>query len=373
MTWPGAEYSQDPSAKGCPHPSRSPTTPSWSRAAPSTTTLAHDEWRNASPELKSLENALDVRRRILSAFEAAENERDRARRAAWLRFVIVGAGPTGVEMAGQIAEIAHDTRRDFRAATSDMPRILLVEAADRVLGAFPPHLSTKATAALAGLGVDVLTGHTVTDITNDTVAITNPEGVTTGIPTRTTIWAAGVRASGLAAELAHASGVQTDRDGRITVDPNLCLANHPDVFAIGDMITIRHGSGTTVLPGLAPVAMQQGRYVARVLRSRRRGRPSRPFRYRPKGDLATIGRRRAVATLRGVRLSGTIAWAIWLAVHLFYLLGLQNRLIVLVRWSFSFLTHGRSSRLITHVDAVPPAPLPTHRLRAPHERPSSFE
>jgi len=302
--------------------------------------FGHDEWREHAAEVKSLESALVVRSRILNAFEAAEEEPDADRRAAWLTFVVVGAGPTGVEMAGQIGELARDTlRNDFRAIDPRTARILLVEVADRVLTTFPPSLSAKAQRSLEKLGVTVLTGRTVTGI--------DPEGVTIDderVASHTVVWAAGVTASSLAGRLGELTNAERDRAGRVTVEPDLTLTGHPEVFALGDMVRLHDA----VLPGVAPVAMQQGRYAARVVRDRLRGKPSPPFRYRDKGNLATIGRAAAVADIKGLHLSGFLAWITWLVVHLWYLVGFQNRVLVFIRWSVSFATHGRGARLITH-------------------------
>jgi NADH:ubiquinone reductase (H+-translocating) len=310
--------------------------------------FGHDEWSDYAAEVKSLESALTVRNRLLSAFEAAEWESDPERRAAWLTFVVVGAGPTGVEMAGQIGELARDTlRADFRSIDPRKARILLVEAADRVLTTFPPSLSGKAARSLQKLGVTVLTQRTVVGVDTDGVAI-EAGGETERIPSRTVIWAAGVTASGLARKLAELTGAETDRAGRVTVEPDLTLPGHQEVFALGDMVRVRDAAGgSTVLPGVAPVAMQQGRYAARVVRDRLRSRPTPTFRYRDKGNLATIGRGAAVADIKGLKLSGHLAWITWLVVHLWYLIGFQNRLLVLVRWTTSFFTHGRGARLIT--------------------------
>jgi NADH:ubiquinone reductase (H+-translocating) len=310
--------------------------------------FGHDEWQAAAPELKSLEGALELRGRILRAFEAAEVEPDPDRRAAWLTFVIVGGGPTGVEMAGQIGEIARDTQRDFRAIDSRRARILLVEVADRLLTTFPASLSNKAARSLQRLGVTPRLGETAVDIDDHAVRIQNPQGSVEHIPARTTIWAAGVTASNLATTLSELAGAETDRAGRVTVEPDLSLPGHPEVLAIGDMVRIRRDDDEPLaLPGLAPVAMQQGRYAAKLVRNRLAGRQTAPFHYRDKGNLATIGRASAVADLNFVKLSGFVAWVGWLVVHLWYLIGFQNRLLVLIRWSFSFFTHGRGARLIT--------------------------
>jgi NADH:ubiquinone reductase (H+-translocating) len=309
--------------------------------------FGHDEWQNAAPELKSLEGAIEIRSRILAALEAAEWETDAERRRAWLTFVVVGAGPTGVEMAGQIAEIARDTRRDFRGADTANARVLLVEAADRVLTGFPASLSAKAARALRGLGVTPLLEHTVTEVDDGGVTTTRPDGSSERHSAHTVIWAAGVTASSLARALGQAADGELDHAGRLVVEPDLTLGSHPEVMALGDMVAIRRNGGSETLPGLAPVAMQQGRHAARVVRSRLRGESPQPFRYLDKGNLATIGRLRAVADVKGVRLSGWFAWVTWLAIHLWYLIGFENRLIVLMRWAFSFATHGRGARLIT--------------------------
>jgi NADH dehydrogenase len=314
--------------------------------------FGRDDWQQFAPELKSLEGALEIRRRILSAFEAAEVERDETRRKAWLTFVVVGGGPTGVEMAGQIAELAHDTlRRDFRSIDTRATRVLLVESTDHILSAFPASLSRKAAHALERLGVTPLTGHTIVDVGPEAVAMETAGGERIDAAARTVIWAAGVSASPLAGALARAAGAEVDRAGRITVDGHLLLPGHPEVFALGDMVRVLAADGASVpLPGVAPVAMQQGRYAAAVIRDRLGGRTSRVFRYRDKGNLATIGRSKAVADLGRVRLSGFPAWAVWLVVHLFYLIGFQNRVFVLLRWTMSFVTHGRGARLITGGD-----------------------
>jgi NADH:ubiquinone reductase (H+-translocating) len=306
--------------------------------------FGHESWREHADEVKSLESATAVRSRLLGAFEAAEAEPDRETVDAWLTFVVVGGGPTGVEMAGQIGELARDTlRHDFRAIDPTSARILLVEANDRVLTSFPPALSAKAERSLQRIGVTVLTSRTVTDIDGEGVTIRSSDGESERIDSRTVIWAAGVTASGLAGRLAELSGAEQDRSGHVTVEPDLTLPGHPEVFAIGDMVRVPGSE----LPGVAPVAMQQGRYAARVVRARLEGKTTGPFRYRDKGNLATIGRASAVADIKGLQLSGFLAWMTWLLVHLFYLIGFQNRVLVLIRWSISFVTHGRGARLIT--------------------------
>jgi NADH:ubiquinone reductase (H+-translocating) len=316
--------------------------------------FGHDEWRRYAPEVKSLESALATRARILSAFEAAETEPDPDRRRALLTFVVVGAGPTGVEMAGQIAELARGTlRREFRSIDSGGSRVLLIETADRVLTSFPPSLSRKAARSLASLGVTLLLERTVVAIDEEAVTVEAPDRSTERIPARNAIWAAGVEASRLASQLAELTGAELDRAGRVTVEPDLTLPGHPEVLALGDMVRVRsRDGGVQALLGVAPVAMQQGRYAAKLVRARLSGRPIDPFRYLDKGNLATIGRARAVADLHAIRLSGFHAWAVWLVVHLFYLIGFQNRLIVVIRWFVSFATRGRGARLITNTPAA---------------------
>src|SRR3954468_17130044 len=300
--------------------------------------FGHDEWGPFAPELKSLEGALDLRDRILLAFEAAEAEQDTDARAAWLTFVIVGAGPTGVEMAGQIAELAHSLRQEYRMIDTRATRVLLVEASDHVLGAFPAPLPRKAEQQLRSLGVTPMLGTTVVGVEADSVDVQDAAGTRTRIPAHTAVWAAGVTASPLARALADAAGAETDRAGRIVVAPHLTVAGRADVFALGDMVSIEGQR----LHGVAPVAMQQGRHVARLIASGCR----EPFHYRDKGELATIGRLRAVGVVRGVKLSGFLAWALWLGIHITYLIGYQNRAVVLMRWTVSYLTRGRGARIV---------------------------
>jgi NADH dehydrogenase len=310
--------------------------------------FGHNEWQEYAAEVKSLESALAVRTHLLSAFEAAEMEPDEQKRKAWLTFAVVGAGPTGVEMAGQIAELARDTvRRDYRAMDPAAGQVLLIEAFDRVLTTFPESLSAKAKRQLERLGVTPLLERLVVGIDAESVTVQAPDGSTETIPSRTKIWAAGVTASSLARRLGELTGASLDKAGRVTVEPDLTLPGHPEVFALGDMVRVRTAGGTVeTLPGVAPVAMQQGRYAAKVVAARLKNQSTEPFHYHDKGNLATIGRARAVADLHAVRLSGFLAWVAWLGVHLFYLIGFQNRLLVMIRWGFSFFTRGRGARLI---------------------------
>jgi NADH dehydrogenase len=308
--------------------------------------FGHPEWQEHAAELKSLEGALHIRAQILRAFEAAELAETEQERDHQLTFVVVGAGPTGVEMAGQIAEIARDTRRDFRNIDTSKTKVLLVEAGDRVLAAFPSKLSAKAEKSLIGLGVTPRLNAMVTNI--------DAEGVSIGdehISSATVIWAAGVLAAGVSSVLAEASGGETDRVGRLLVEPDLSVPGHPEVLALGDMVQVR---GSDPLPGVAPVAMQMGRYAAKLIKGRLGGKEVGPFKYKDKGNLATIGRARAVAELPPhIRVAGFVAWALWLGIHLWYLVGFQNRLLVFIRWGFSFLTHGRGTRLITGESNMP--------------------
>jgi NADH dehydrogenase len=253
-------------------------------------------------------------------------------------------------MSGQIAEMANDTlRRNFRAIDSSTARVIMVDALDRVLTSFPHSLSRRAQRSLEGLGVTVRLNRTVVDIDRESVTISDPDGTTERIETKTVIWAAGVTASPLAGQLGELSGAETDRAGRLTVEGDLTLPGHPEVIALGDMVRVRGEDGTPVTyPGVAPVAIQQGHYAGKLIAHRLDGRTSGPFRYFDKGNLATIGRGRAVAQIKFLKLSALPAWLVWLVVHLWYLIGFQNRLLVMIKWSISFFTHGRSARIITN-------------------------
>jgi NADH dehydrogenase len=310
--------------------------------------FGHDDWREFATEVKTLESAVALRSRILRAFERAELATDPHEREAEMTFVVVGAGPTGVEMAGQLGELARDTlRNDFRAIDPTATRVLLLDTADRVLPTFPRSLSAKAMRSLQRLGVDPVINRTVVGVDGRSVTIEAPGGGRERVPTRTVVWAAGVTASELAGHLGKLSGGELDRAGRLTVERDLTLPGHPEVIVLGDMVRVRDKRGTPVtLPGVAPVAIQQGHYAGRLIRNRLAGRRTRPFRYVDKGNVATIGRREAVADLHFLRLSGTLAWLVWLFVHLWYLIGFRNRLLVMIQWSLSFFTHGRGERVI---------------------------
>ena len=314
--------------------------------------FGRDEWERLAPGLKTIEDATEIRRRILLAFEAAEREADPDRLRAWLTFVIVGGGPTGVELAGAVGEIArHTLTRDFRAINPADARIVLVEGMDRVLPPYPPTLSAKAEAALNRLGVTVRTGAMVTDIQPDVVTIRSGEQ-SERIPTRTVLWAAGVQASTLGGILASATGAAVDRVGRVVAEPDLSLAGHPEIFVIGDLAHFSHQTGKP-LPGVAPVAMQQGRYVATLIMRRLRGETMPPFRYRDHGNMATIGRAEAVADLGWVHFSGFPAWLAWLFIHLISLVEFQNRVLVLIQWAWNYVTWNRYARLITGKSPLP--------------------
>jgi NADH dehydrogenase len=326
--------------------------------------FGHEDWREFAAEVKTLESAIAVRAEILRAFEAAEMTEDSEARRAQLTFVVVGAGPTGVEMSGQIAEMARDTlRRNFRHIDSSTARVIMVDALDRVLTSFPHSLSRKAQRSLERLGVTVLLNRTVVGIDGDSVTVSDPDGATERVPAKTVIWAAGVTASPLAGQLGELSGTEIDRAGRLTVQADLTLPGHPEVIALGDMVRVRGADGKPVTyPGVAPVAIQQGHYAGKLVADRLKGRTTAPFHYLDKGNLATIGRGRAVAQIRFLKLSALPAWLVWLVVHLWYLIGFQNRLLVMIKWSISFLSHGRSARLITNQPAEGAArgPLTTH-------------
>lgn len=300
--------------------------------------FGHDDWEKNAPGLKTLEDALAIRRRILLAFEKAEREPDAARRKDLLTFVIVGGGPTGVELAGAIAEISrHVLVSDFRAIDPREARIVLVEAGPRILSSLAEASSRRAAKQLSSRGVEVRTGTPVTGIC--------AEGVSLGsefIRARTVLWAAGVAASPLARSL----GIPLDRAGRAIVEPDLSIPGHPEVFVIGDLSVFLHQTGRP-LPGLSPVAMQQGRSAARNIRRSLDGKPRLPFDYSDKGTLAVIGRAAAVAEIAGLRLSGLPAWLVWCFVHVFYLIGFRNRFIVMIEWAWAYVSYQRGARLIT--------------------------
>jgi NADH dehydrogenase len=307
--------------------------------------FGHDEWQAAALPLKSVADAEEIRRRVLLAFEAAETATDADSRRACLTFVVVGGGTTGVELTGCLSELAHHTLcRDFRQIDPGSARILLVEGGDRLLPSYPPELSVKAAAALTRLGVEIQTGAIVTSIEPDTVTIRRGDG-TEYVGTRTILWAAGVQASPLGRLLAEKVGAAVNKSDRIVVQPDLTIPGHPELFILGDLARFDHQGGKP-LPGVAPVAMQQGRYAATLIESRLGGKSLPPFHYNDRGSLAVIGRNAAVADLGWLRISGFPAWLMWIFIHLLFLVQFQNRLLVLTQWVWSYITRNRSALLI---------------------------
>jgi len=306
--------------------------------------FGRDAWARHAPGLKSIEDALEIRRRLFVAFEKAERETDADARTPWLTFVVVGAGPTGVELAGTLAEIArHTLARDFRRIDPSLARVVLLEGTDRVLPPYPPELSEKARRQLEGLGVEVRDRALVTDVDEQGVCI-GPERINS----RTVLWAAGVAASSLGRTL----GVPVDRAGRVKIESDLTLPGRREVFVVGDLAALDQ-EGRPV-PGVAPAAMQMGRHAARNVRRSVEGQPLVPFRYVDKGSLATIGRRAGVADFGRIRLWGLPAWLAWLGIHIFFLIGFRNRLVVLMDWAWAYLSYQRSARLILFEPGEPP-------------------
>jgi NADH dehydrogenase len=298
--------------------------------------FGHDDWAPFAPGLKTLKDAVRIRRRILIAFERAEAESDAAKRAAWLNFAVVGAGPTGVELAGTLAEIAHHTlRREFRHIDPASAKVRLIEAGPRVLSTFPESLSEKARKQLDRLGVDVVTGKPVTDINDDGYRLGDEF-----VAAKTIVWAAGVAASSLAKSLR----VPLDRAGRVHVLPDLTVPGHPEIFVAGDLASI--AIGDKPVPGIAPAAKQMGAYVATVIRDRLAGKAARPFMYKDYGNLATIGRMAAIVDIRGFKFSGALAWFFWLIAHVFFLIGFRNRLSVMINWVWAYATYDRAARVV---------------------------
>jgi NADH:ubiquinone reductase (H+-translocating) len=298
--------------------------------------FGHDEWAAHAPGLKTLDDALRLRRRLLIAFERAEVETDPERRAAWLSFAIVGGGPTGVELAGTLAEIArHTLRREFRHIDPASAKVRLVEAGPRVLPSFPESLSDKARQQLERLGVEVVTGAPVNDIHAGGYRVGE-----TFVPAHTVVWAAGVAASPLAQSL----GVPLDRLGRVPVMPDLSVPGYPEIFVAGDLAAVVQGG--KAVPGVAPAAKQMGNHVAQMMLARLAQAPTSAFRYRDFGNLATIGRMAAVVHIRGLRISGALAWWFWLAAHVFFLIGFRNRLVVMLNWTWAYWSYQRAARII---------------------------
>jgi len=298
--------------------------------------FGHEKWADYAPGLKTIEDAVEIRRRVLLAYEAAEREKDPQQRRAWLTFVIVGAGPTGVELAGALREIAQRTlARDFRNFDPLETQVILLEAADRVLPPFPPELSAKAQMLLEKRGVQTRTKTMVTDI--------DAQGVLIGkdrIRARTVLWAAGVEASPVAKSL----GTTLDKQGRVLVQPDLSAPGHKEIFVVGDLAAVRHNDQW--VPGMAPAAIQEGRHAARNVRRAVEGKPPLPFQYKDRGMLATVGRSAGVAVIGRFRFAGFVAWILWLTVHILWLIGFRNRLVVLFEWTWAYFTYQRSARII---------------------------
>jgi NADH dehydrogenase len=308
--------------------------------------FGHDEWRAVAPGLKTVEDATAMRSRILMAFESAEREPDPVKVASWLTFVIVGAGPTGVELAGALAEVARKTLRDgFRHIQPTSAKILLIDAVEHALPGYPLSLSINAGKALNRLGVILRTQCRVTDVRPGAVVIGEGDKAET-ILTHTVLWTSGVRASPLGEALAKATGAAIDKGGRVLVEPDLSIAGHPELFVIGDLAN-PSTHGNLGVPGVAPAAMQEGQYVAEVIENRLKGRSIAPFRYRNRGSLATIGRNAAVADFGWLRFGGFPAWLAWAFVHIFKLLEFENRFLVMVQWAWNYLNWRRTDLLIT--------------------------
>jgi NADH:ubiquinone reductase (H+-translocating) len=313
--------------------------------------FGNDVWQSMAPGLKTVEDALEVRRRILMAFEAAEKETDPQRRRAWLTFAIVGGGPTGVEMAGAIADLAFDTlKHDFRQIDTSETQILLLEGLDRILSSYPPELSAEAVKSLTELGVTVQTNTLVTNIADDTIEVRQGDRVER-IASRTMIWAAGVKASAMGEVLAKRTGVKLDRVGRAIVASDLSIPDYPNIFVIGDLAHCVDADGKP-LPGIAPVAIQEGQYLAKLVKQRLQGNSLPPFKYQDVGSLAVIGHKAAVVDLGAVKLAGPIAWLIWVFAHIYYLIEFDNKLIVLMQWGWNYFTRKQGARLITGKESL---------------------
>ncbi len=308
--------------------------------------FGNDQWAPTAPGLKTVEDALEMRRRIFMAFEAAEKETDLEKRRAWLTFVIVGGGPTGVELAGAIAELAYSTlKKDFRNIDTAEAKIILVEGLDRVLPPYPPELSAQAEASLIELGVEVQTKALVTNIADNCVTIRQGENTET-VAARTVLWAAGVKASAMGKILSEHTGVELDRVGRVMVESDLSVKGYPQIFVIGDLANFTKLDGKP-LAGVAPVATQEGKYVADLIVKRLEGESLPAFEYHDAGSLSVIGRHSAVADFGKIKMSGFFAWLIWVFVHIYYLIEFDNKLVVFIQWTWSYFTRKRGARLIT--------------------------
>jgi NADH dehydrogenase len=324
--------------------------------------FGNDHWEGVAHGLKTIEDALEIRRQIFLAFEAAERETDPEVQRQWMTFVVVGGGPTGVELAGALAELAHETlKKEFRAIDPRKTRIILIEGMHRVLPTYPPELSAEAEASLSSLGATVRKQTRVTEIGGSYVR-TRRGNDTDQINARTILWAAGVAASPVGRILSRETGVELDRAGRVIVERNLTIKDHPEIFVIGDLASFRH-QGEQPLPGVAPVAMQQGRYVSNLIRRRQKGETNGGFCYRDKGSLAVIGRHAAVADFGRFRISGFTAWLSWVFVHIWYLIEFDNKIIVMIRWAADYFTRKRGARLITGPDPYPLVGAETRRSK----------
>jgi NADH:ubiquinone reductase (H+-translocating) len=326
-----------------------------------TSYYGNDHWRENAPSLKSVEEATTMRHKMLYAFERAERAESEDEVRAWLTFVIVGAGATGLELAGALAEIAHHTlKHDFRRIRPQEARIILMEGGSRVLSPYPEDLSAKAEKLVRGLGVEVMLDAMVTNI--DAAGVSYRRGETSSsVPARTVLWAGGVTATPFARKVAERFNAETDSAGRFKVNPNLTLPNHPEIFVLGDLALAYDAKGNS-LPGVAQVAIQGGHYVGKLIKARLAGRQFPPFKYFNKGDMAVIGRAAAVANIFGLHVSGFIAWFIWLFIHLIYLIEFQSRILVMIEWGFLYLSFSRSARLITgELSLNPPNPTPPDR------------
>ena len=313
--------------------------------------FGNDQWQNDAPGLKTVEDALEMRRRIFMAFEAAEKETDPKKREALLTFVVVGGGPTGVELAGAIAEIAHQSAKDdFRHIDTTQAKILLFEGMDRILPPYPEECSQEAQKSLEKLGVNVQTKTLVTNIADNCVTFRQGEETKT-LDAHTILWAAGVRASFMGKVLADRAGAELDRAGRVIVEPDLSLKEHSDIFVIGDLANFPH-QGDRPLPGVAPVAMKEGEYVAKLLAKRAIGVKVEPFSYQDFGSMAVIGQNKAVVNLNFAKLSGFVAWIVWVFAHIYYLIEFDNKLVVMIQWAWNYITQGRGARLITEKPAL---------------------
>ena len=310
-----------------------------------------DDWEEFAPGLKTVEDALLMRRRIFMAFEAAEKEIDPEIRRAWLTFVIVGGGPTGVELAGAIAELAYHTlKEDFRNIDTCEAQILLLEGLDRILPPFAPELSAEAEASLTRMGVTIQTKTLVTNIKDDVVTIKQNDTIT-DIAAKTVLWAAGVKASSMGKVLTERTSAECDRAGRVIVEPNLSIKGHSNIFVIGDLANFSDQNGKP-LPGVAPVAKQEGEYVASLIQQRLQGKILPPFHYIDHGSLAMIGQNLAVVDLGFIKLTGFFAWLFWLLIHIYFLIEFDNKLVVMIKWGWNYFTRNRGARLITGKEAL---------------------